>query len=253
MRQLQFRNNEITYLLDDNWKYDLSPFERKLSLSSRYSKNGSNAYGDRTTDARNMQFTRTLPTENDTSNIEFLLEIERFFDVSKAPFFFEDVGNGRTASIEVSRFESTSRDDTLRKRVEEIKLAVVMLDGEYEDLDPTINSDTLVNDATIEVLNPGRTIYPIVTITANALIQSFELRNITNSTGLSMSIIGFDVGQTIIINSRDGSITQDGVDVSFSIIDGGGIILSPGTNIIKYNSADGSIDIDVEWRAVYAN
>lgn len=251
MRQLQFRNNQTTYDLDESWIYDLSDFTRRLELSSRYSKNGSNAYGDRTTDAREARFYTKLGTETDQANIDALAAIERFFDVTRGPFWFEDIGNNRRASIEISKISSKAHSDGNRKRLEEISLTVSFLDGEYEDLTPTIESNTMTNGDQVIINNPGRVIYPVITITPNATITAIQLRNITNSSGFLFSA-PLTVADTIIVNSRTGEITLNGVDAADYITEGGPISINPDSNIIEYNSDDGSCDVDIEWRAVYA-
>jgi hypothetical protein len=252
LRQLQFRNNEGVYILDDFWSFDLSDFGRRLDLSSRYSKNGSNAYGDRTTDARQAAFRRQLTSENDQENIQFLLDIERFFDVSNAPFFFEDLQNNRRAAIEVASFGAMPSSRGTRKRFENVQLDVIFLDGEYEDLIENVETDTLANDGQVIITNPGRTTYPVISLTANGLIGAFELRNLTNSTGLLMSLTNFDINDEIIINAKNGEILLNDVDVTANVVDGGPLILGLGTNIIRYNTDDASVDIEIRWRNVTA-
>jgi phage-related protein len=252
MRQLRFRNNSETYELNNNWKFDLSSFDRRLDLSSRYSKNGSNVYGDRTTDARKMVFRYQLPTETDQENIQFISDLENFFDIVNFPYFLEDIGNGRRARIEIDRIEMSSQSEGLRKRLETVTLGVVMLDGEWEDLTENVQVANLSSGGTMTVINNTRTVYAIVQIKSQGSILDFDLFNTSNSSGVSMSLTSFQPDEIIILDGLNGTITKDGVDQSFNVVEGGLISLQTGANTIQYGSATGSVEVTVKWRNVYA-
>ena len=252
-RIIQITNNEASYTLDESWSFDLSELKRRLSLSDRYSKNGSNASGDRKSPARSMNFKKTFKGTSDSEYIDYLNELDIFLEETKSPFYLEDLTNSRRAQIEIDKISSTPTSDGNRYRVENIMLGVVMLDAEWQDLEETITDfGTMANDDTDNISNTGKETFPIVEITSNTIISEFEFRNETNSTGFSMSLSDFDSGETIIINSLTGSITKNDVDISSSIVDGGVPKISNGSNTFRYNSSSGSSDIQVKWRKVYS-
>jgi hypothetical protein len=175
-----------------------------------------------------------------------------FFDEINAPFFLEDVTNGRRAQIECARIGSRPQADGNRYRVENIDLEIVMLDAEWEDLVETENDQgEVINEGTFNINNPGKEVYPIIELTANSDILEFELRNLTNSTGFSMSILDFLTSDIIEVNSKTGVISKAGVDITGNIVEGGPPKLSAGVNQFQYSSSTGSCDIVVKWRRVY--
>lgn len=252
-RVLRFRNNDDdVYPLSDDWYFDLSDLRRRLSLSPRYSKNGSNASGDRKSEARTMRFRRTFTATNDTDYITYMNELSAYWDEINGPFFLEDVTNGRRASIECARIASNPTDSGNRYRVENVELEIIMLDAEWEDLIEIEEIEgEIINNGTFEVTNPGKESYPIIELTANADIQEFEIRNLTNNTGFSMSIFDFIATDVIVIDSRTGIISKAGVDITGNIVEGGPPKLSQGTNQFQYVSSSGSVDVVVKWRRVY--
>jgi len=254
-RELQFRNNnDDTYVLNDDWKFNLAPLDRRLSLSPRYSKNGSNASGDRKSPSRSMPFFCTYTGETDAEYIDFMNALDVFFDEINFPFYLEDITNDRRCAVEVERLGSRPDDESLRYRKETVNIEVVMLDAEWQALTATVDDEgEVANDDTFTINNPGKEVYPVITLEATTQITEFEFRNLTNSTGFSMSILDFGTSDIIEIDSMNGTFEKNGVDVSGNIVEGGPCKLSNGDNLFRYNSSDGPVNVVVTWRRVYGN
>jgi hypothetical protein len=142
--------------------------------------------------------------------------------------------------------------ETERPMHETVTLGVVMLDGEWEDLTENVQVANLSSGGTMTVINNTRTVYAIVQIKSQGSILDFDLFNTSNSSGVSMSLTSFQPDEIIILDGLNGTITKDGVDQSFNVVEGGLISLQTGANTIQYGSATGSVEVTVRWRNVYA-
>lgn len=249
-------------------KFQVSAYRPRVGVQMKYGKSGGISTGDGEVDARTITIGVDLSVEqsgsSDYSYIQAMDALLGFFRLENSPFYLyddqDDSASGadlpRRAKIVLEDENLTSSKDSERVYMKgDIKFS--MLDGLWEDADPnTYESGTggIANGGTFNLVNStSYRSFPVYTLTALADISLFRLTNQTSDVFIEIGTSAFTVGEDLVIDCNDGTITVGGVSITATALSDGSSFpdLLPGTNTIEYTSADGSVEISVEYRGQY--
>ena len=264
--KLILRNTETTLALETPGKdflgYGLSepPLIRRVSLQSRFGKPGAFAIGDKRVGARPLTLQTDITGITDSEYTAQLSNIVKIFDLEKQPWFLENTDASRRTKVELLSI-TPSPQVGMEKRHAPLRIELSMIDGFWEDL--TLQSESspsggTASGETISVPNEGDdNSYPLIIVTPTDSNSNFSILNNTTSDIITIGSTAFVVGTTLEIDSRDGLLLlNDGntkTEISFAIADGTGFMfLTPGTNVLQYDSNFGAVDIQVDYRQQYA-
>jgi hypothetical protein len=265
----------ITLLVDgvsdiDNAKvsiktFDVSTYRPRLGVQSRYGKSGGEATGDREVDPRDITIGLDLTTTegNDYDYIQSMDTILGFFRPENGPFYIyddQDDASGtalpRRARIDLKEENLTGKG--VERRIMSGTIKLVMLDGLWEvSTAETYENPTggLADQDTFTLTNSSKfRAYPVYTITALTNNSLFKITNTTSDVFMEIGTSDFYIGESIIIDAVNGSITIDGVDIiATSLSDGSSFPdLLAGANVMEYESAYGACELSIEWRSRFA-
>jgi len=260
---LELVNTNDTLPLDNRFKMVISPYKRRLGLKPRFGKDGSVALADQFVDSRTITLDYYKYTadgnkaERDLEYRTFLNTLTAFFDLRYAPFYLHDVDNGIRSEVLLS----THADNPIQGmeyRLGQNQISLEMLKGHWEDItEVTVTQTGSFSTGDSIVVNNDSLFrcFPVITMTAVNSATEVTITNTTTGEGFTIGNSSFLPGAELIIDSRDGIIELDGVDVSNSLADGGGFIsLAPGSNTLVYESSvSGEVFISISFRRRYAH
>lgn len=263
----RFRNSVTTYDLQTGepgageyifgWGVSLPGWSPRLSLSERIQQDGAAVSSDRRTGSRDLSLTFDAASKG-TASIATMRaafnSLVAFFRPSLAPFYLEDTTNGIRCRVELKGLNPAASPATLWKMMEKNSVSLSMISAFWEDLTASTLSATggLANNGTLVVNNTGSfECFPTYTITALADITLFRITNSTTGLGFELEDLGFGTNSVFIFDTQTGEITLDGEERSASLVSGGPVYLSPGSNTLTYESNDGSVSLSVSWRRRY--
>lgn len=238
-------------------KPSFGPITYRASVKDRAGRDGGKAMGDRKSSSRSGTIKIEAVAETDADYLDALNALAGFLRAEDGPFYLVDTDAARRFAFELDAISDETTADGTTRRVGKVTISLTWLDAYWEDLTPTTtNSPTggLANLETMAVVNAGDfQAFPIFRITCLSANDDFVIRNVTNSQAFALASSSFLPGVEYVVDSRDGSVTLADVEASATLADGSGFIsLDPGTNSIRFESAGGDVEIEVEHRSRYA-
>lgn len=248
--------------------FSVSPYKPRVGVQMKYGKSGGIASGDREVDARTISMTIDMTQEQSTSNdynyIKAMDQILGFFRPEFAPFYLyddqDDAGTAaylpRRAKVELEE-EGLTQQSNLERTYMSGMLKFTMLDGLWEDsVANTYDSGTggIADGGTFSITNNSQfRSFPVYTLTALANNTLFRLTNQDTDVFIEVGSSAFTIGEDMVIDTNEGTITVGGVDISASALSEGSSFpdLIPGTNTFSYSSAFGGVQVSVEYREQY--
>lgn len=260
---LQLQNINDTLVLDDNFKYTVSPYRRRIGVQDRFGKHGGVPTGDRNVSARNISLSfNVAPESDDQAYKDILNELAGFFRADLAPFFLIDTDNLVRTQIENTNLSDSPFSPGLLFKIGNNKIDFKMVDAHWEDSTATIVQPTgggIISNNEIFIVNNNSPIetYSIITLTALGNNFEFVLRNETTGAATLLGSTSFVSGTQFIINHQTGEILLDDsitqIENSIALADGFGFwFLTEGNNELKYESIWGAVNLEVEFRKKYA-
>lgn len=238
----------------------IEPYRPRLGITERYGKDGGQVTGDQQVGARKLTMGVDLTASNDSDYFDAMSYLSAHFIKSLSPFYVIDDANSRRCLVAYGGDNLKLTDKGTEYRVYGGDLDFRMLDGVWEDSDATQTTTPtggITNNGTLTVSNSGKFLtYPIITVTAIDSVTSFTLRNTSNDVFMTFSSNDFNPGDVFTINARTGRIQLESggstVESSVSLSDGSSMIyLSPGDNVIRYESSSGDVELDIQHRERY--
>ena len=244
---------------------DVSTYRPRLGIQSRYGKSGGVATGDREVDPREISIAVDLTATTDYQYVSAMETILGLFRVENAPFYlYDDQDDSNTGGLPPRRTQIELKSEDLstngkgnERRVMSGKIVFSMLDGLWEDqIAKTYESGSggISNNSTFTLSNTSkRRAYPVYTITALSNNSLFRLTNTQTDVFIEIGTSDFTIGTDCVIDTVNGTITIDGVNIIASSLSDGSSMpdIVPGDNEIRYESDYGACEIQVEWRQQY--
>lgn len=229
-----------------------SELRYRVQATDRYGKPGGETWGDRQTSSRKFTLDYDISNPEPQPEIYYedtLNEILEMFNPALFPCYLVDTINGRRAQVELERHQDQPADAGLDRRVGVGSFDLIWKEGLWENVDESSYSGAtggLVSGDTFTVDNDGRAkAYPIITLMAVDDVEEFTIRNVGTGIFTRIGNTGFTAGSQIVINSQNGSIRLNGVEISQSLAVGSGFVyLDPGSNIIEYTSTGGAVTLE---------
>lgn len=257
-------NNASTLALGKEFKMSISPYVKRLGLKPRYGKDGDVPLADQYVGSRTIILDYHKYTQDGTTQARdleyrtFLNNLTAFFDPLFAPYFLEDLDNSIRCQVLLEEHADNPSQPGMQYRLGLNQLKLKMLNGHWEDITENTVSPTgaFVNGDDVNINNDSLfRAFPVITLTAINSATEVTITNTTTGEGFTIGNNNFLPGSVLIIDSRDGIIELDGVDVSNSLADGSGFIsLAPGVNTLVYESAvSGEVILSVSFRRRYAH
>lgn len=254
--RVEFRDKDDNILtLTDytSFNYHESPssndFNTNNKILERFATDGGYETGDGTIDARSGQVGLTFSAKTDLEYRTYANRISNFFRAEQAPFYIVDLDNELRQKISYSGINSGySHGQEMRFVKHEIKY--IAIDPFWESLTPITTVvislasggtfTVIVNDTTPSSPNYNIEVYeayPIISILTASTNPNFAITNESNNGSFNIADASFTAGETITVNSEDGSITKGDVVNSRILAGGRPFKLKSGTNTILYQSS----------------
>ena len=237
--------------IDDKWRPTFPGFKFDKKAQPLYGRDGAFVRGDFSAMSRKLDLNFNDARKTDAEMRALLSDYFGFLLSANRPFYLEDRDNLIRWPVELMSFDPSAQDG-LEYRYHRGKLSLELLEPYPEDLNANFANDTLADGQSLEVTNNGLlNAFPVILITAVNTITQFSLE--VDATQLNIEIFdnSFIAGEQYTLDSITGEVSLAGQDRSYAIADGGLLQLAPGVNNILYNSPDGDIQLDVQWRARY--
>lgn len=260
---LELFNANTSLPIDKRFKMAISPYKKRLGLKPRYGKDGSVALADQYVDSRQITLDYYKYTQDGTTTARdleyrtFLNQLTAFFDLVYAPFYLHDLDNEIRCEVLMSS-HADNPPQGMEYRLGLNQITLEMLKGHWEDIDEvTVTQTGAFSSGDSIVVNNTSLFkcYPVITMTAVNSATEVTLTNSTTGEGFTIGNSSFLPGAELVIDSRNGTIELDGVDVSNSLADGGGFIsLGAGNNTLVYESSvSGEVFMSISYRRRYAH
>lgn len=258
MAQWELENNQDKIPLEQKPGNDAtalpwtsSEWAPNLQTERRYSKRGVNITGDETPGERTFSINWLDSKLTQALYRAYVNDFVQFFDPQRGPFYFNDNTNQIRCAVRLQKFKPTFR---VVNMVADFTIDLVMIDGAFEDLSLTLYEAGLqTHEDEFTVTNDGNLdAYPVIAVEFVDDITQFRIRNTTNGSTFLISNSGFTSGRICELDSQEGTIELESVNISNALEAGGFIFLSPGANVLRYEAVQGDANIDVSWRAAYA-
>lgn len=226
----------------------------RTTIVDRYGRDGGHATGDRQIAPRELRLSITVSHAGDDDNAcrDCIDDLLTMFD--EQCYLYDDQDDSANAPLRTRielQSESIIADDGLLYKHHSGALNVTMIDALWETQQIFSRSATLSHDDSIEIVNNSRRIaYPVITVVPQNNNPLFRLTNIGTGAYVEIGSPDFRALDIMTISSIDGSIMLNDVDIAATSIGIGSTLLDlqPMNNQIKYSSAYGDADIEVEWR-----
>jgi len=189
--------------------------------------------------------------------MDWIDSINGIFSPQYQPFYLIDATNNRRIQCVMTSHQTDFTGDDLNMEYVGANniLTLDTADACWEAVTPTVVSGSLSNGQALIVNNPSRiSVYPVISLSPGcAEIDNFRL-SVENNSGNVIQIESagaFKSGTVMIIDSVEGAVTLQSVNINSAIAGGSLPFLLPGSNTLRYASAFSPVNITVSFRRAW--